>query len=264
MDHYIGDLLDKRYEYLVVETRNHISDSTGKSVIDLVLQARIKEGNSISHPNKLDPEFRLFAIRQVQLFLSLLDVTRLAVPFAILENLTSLNGLLYTTAVIKETLRLFSPASASREGFESETVINDTGKTCSINGIFILTLHTELQRNPLHWVDPDTFIPERFLAKSDEKLYPPRTAWRPFEKGIRNCLAEGLVITELKVLLAIVSTGFDFETTYNELDAMGGKVADKWKYQGERAYQIEEGAAHPCERMTVRARVRRIQYCIYG
>lgn len=191
-------------------------------------------------------------------------MTRLAVPFAILENLTSLNGLLYTTAVIKETLRLFPPASASREGFESETVINDTGKTCSINGIFILTLHTELQRNPLHWVDPDTFIPERFLAKSDEKLYPPRTAWRPFEKGIRNCLSEGLVITELKVLLAIVSTGFDFETTYNELDAMGGKVADKWKHQGERAYQIEEGAAHPCERMTVRARVRRIQYCIYG
>ena len=54
---------------------------------------------------------------------------------AILAIPASLNVLTYTAAVIKETLRLFPQASSSRGGFEGETVVNDTGKTCSINGV---------------------------------------------------------------------------------------------------------------------------------
>ena len=149
MDKYCGDLLDRRY----AEIRANLiggKDLKSKSVIDLTLQAYATSKSDRQIPDALDPEFRLFAIRQIRLFVfvghdstssticyivhllchnqeklrllrdelkSVLSAdTADDVPSRILEQQHLLNQLPYTTAVIKEALRLFPPASASPAG----------------------------------------------------------------------------------------------------------------------------------------------------
>lgn len=63
MDRYISSELDKRF----LEYRTDPSDKRQKSVMDLVLHAYISQSGE-EKPEKLDPEFRAFAIRQTRLF----------------------------------------------------------------------------------------------------------------------------------------------------------------------------------------------------
>ena len=279
MDRYIGELLDKRYSEISADLSGG-QDLRSKSVIDLILQTYATSSNSEGKlPQRLDSDFRTFAIRQIRLFMfvghdstsstvcyilyllfgspeklrQLRDELKSVfgsndVPSQIIEQQQLLNHLPYTTAVIKETLRLFPPASASREGQPGVSVTNDEGQSCPTDGAFVLTIHTELQRASKYWPRPDEFIPERFLVEPGHELYPPKNGWRPFEKGPRNCMAEGLVMTELKVVLAIIVSRFDFVEGYEEYDRMRKvKVKGPRTYRGERAYQIEEGAAHPVD-----------------
>jgi cytochrome P450 len=62
MDRYIGSELDKRFE----EHRADPKSPASRSVIDLALQEYLKNTDSL--PEKLDPGFRSFAIRQIKLF----------------------------------------------------------------------------------------------------------------------------------------------------------------------------------------------------
>jgi cytochrome P450 len=278
MDRYVGDLLDKRYSE-IQEASSKGNGLKSKSVIDLILQtyATSKPGKP---PVLLDQEFHTFAIRQIRLFifvghdstssticyiihLLFLHLGKLKllreelqstfggedVARKILEQQQIVNQLPYTTAVIKEALRMFPPASASREGQPGVSVTNDEGQACPTDGAFVLTLHTEMQRSAKYFPRPDEFLPERFLVPPDHELYPAKNAWRPFEKGPRNCMAEGLVMIELKIVIAIVLSRFDFAHAYDEYDRKQGSSSSKGvaTYHGERAYQIEEGAAHPAD-----------------
>jgi hypothetical protein len=80
-------------------------------------------------------------------------------------------------------------------------------------------------------------------------------AWRPFENGPRNCIAQGLVMTELCVFLACTIREFDVADAYNEWDAVN-KRSGLLEYRGDRAYQIEEAAAHPATHYPCRVNVR--------
>jgi hypothetical protein len=53
-------------------------------------------------------------------------------------------------------------------------------------------------------------------------------------------------MTELRVVLALLAREFSFEPAYAEWDRLHPRNGLK-TYRGERAYQIEEGAAHPVE-----------------
>lgn len=280
MDRYIGDLIDKRYAEIRADLESG-SVLKSKSVIDLILQAHATNNPSSKPPEVLNNDFRTFAICQIRLFVfvghdstssticyiihllfmnpeklrllraelkSVFGLDSTAIPSKILSQQHLLNNLPYATAVIKETLRLFPPAGASRQGQPGVSVTNDAGQSCPTDDSFVLTIHTEMQRAAAYWPRPDEFLPERFLVPADHELYPIKNAWRPFEKGPRNCMAEGLVMTELKVVTTIVLSRFDFADTYNEFDlAKGIKDAGARCYRGERAYQIEEGAAHPVD-----------------
>ena len=277
MDKYCGDLLDRRYAEIRAELASE-KESRSKSVIDLILQAYATNKPGGQAPKVLDSAFRLFAVRQIRLFvfvghdstssticyiihllstnpsklqllraeLNSVFATSNSVASQILSQQHLLTHLPYTTAVIKETLRLFPPASASREGQPGLNIINEAGQSCPTDHAFVLTIHTELQRSTTYWPRADEFIPERFLVEPGHELRPLENAWRPFEKGPRNCIAEGLVVTELKVVMAVVLSRFDFADAYEEYDrANKMKGGGKRAYRGERAYQVEEGAAHP-------------------
>jgi hypothetical protein len=63
-------------------------------------------------------------------------------------------------------------------------------------------------------------------------------------------------MTELKVVLAHVVRDFEFQDTYEEWDRKNGRT-DLREVFGERAFQIEEGSAHPSDHYPCRVSLRK-------
>jgi cytochrome P450 len=283
MDRYIGDELDRRY----AEFKSDSNNTRSKAVIDIILQAYIED--SKAKPEKLDPEFRAFAIRQIRLFVfvghdstssticyclhllsqnpSALAKVRAEHDDVFGKDLAAVSDMLisqphlssdlpYTTAVIKETLRLFPPASCSRQGKRGVSLTDDDGHVCPTDDAFILIIHNCMQRAPRYWPRASEFLPERFLVEPGHELYPVKGSWRAFEYGPRNCIAQGLVMTEMRVVLAHIVRAFDFSDCYKEWDEREGRQGLKTVW-GDRAYQIEEGAAHPTAHYPCRVALRK-------
>lgn len=243
LDRYISNELSKRY-------REYKADQGGertKAIFDLVLQSYIPEQlglDSKTSGDDLDPSFRAFAVSQIRLFtfvghdstssticyiLHLLhsnpealhlirrehdDVlgTSLTDLPAILKSQPFLiNDLSYTTAVIKEALRLFPPGGCSRAGQSDVALLSDSGQKCPTGDVAaVFKVHPELQRSPVYSPRPDAFLPECWLVKPGHELYPIKGAYRAFEIGPRNCIAQEFVMTELKVILACLVRQFEF------------------------------------------------------
>lgn len=70
---------------------------------------------------------------------------------------------------------------------------------------------------------PDEFIPERFLPAPDNFQEVPKDAWRPFEKGPRNCIGQELALLEIKIIMALTLRKFNISAAYAELDAELGR-----------------------------------------
>jgi cytochrome P450 len=68
MDKYIGEELDRWYAEFKADSGGDNNSSRTKAVIDIILQAYNGDGKIKTKPEKLDPEFRAFAIRQIRLF----------------------------------------------------------------------------------------------------------------------------------------------------------------------------------------------------
>ncbi|KAL1618565.1 hypothetical protein SLS56_010493 [Neofusicoccum ribis] len=167
-----------------------------------------------------------------------------------------LNELPLTTAVIKETLRLFPPASSIRTGTAQTPIIDaETGETYPTEGFMVMNATFSLHRNPAYFPDPHNFRPERWLTAEYngldcEILPPPRKththAWRPFEAGPRSCLGQKLAMMEIKMIMILVLSQFDIEPGYQ----CEGKK--EFEYLGGPAYPILFGTAKPNGGMPVR------------
>ncbi len=136
----------------------------------------------------------------------------------------------YTTAWVKETLRLHPPAGTARyvpqtsptnPPFDIDMPIYDpkTKKTSMVstrlNGLRIYICQHLVHRNKAIWgEDAHLFNPERWL---DEKYMAglPQGAWRPFERGPRNCIGQTLALMEGVMALACVARGLEFEKVGN-------------------------------------------------
>ena len=172
-----------------------------------------------------------------------------AVPAILASTPHVINDMPYTLAVFKETLRLFPPAAASREGepgfFLSSPSFSARFPT---EGCLVWGSHYTLFRNSKYWVRPDEFLPERWLVGEDDPLYPIKDAWRPFEMGPRRCIGQELAITEMKIVLALTVREFNIVEAYEEWDVKKGTPErNRAGVNGERVYQILRGGAHPSE-----------------
>jgi cytochrome P450 len=122
----------------------------------------------------------------------------------------------YTTAFIKETLRLHPPAGTARMIPPATTSspglsIPINGKPTAIDGLRIYPVQYLIHRNPAIWGPTALlFQPERWLDESYMATIPPGS-WRPFERGPRNCIGQELAMLEGRVVLACVARGLEFE-----------------------------------------------------
>ncbi len=122
----------------------------------------------------------------------------------------------YSTAFVKETLRLHPPAATARaipEGDANNPVLQIpiNGEMTRIDGLRIYPSQWLIHRNPKVW-GPDVleFKPERWLDEEYVAKLPPGS-WRAFERGPRNCIGQELAMLEGRVVLACIARGLEFE-----------------------------------------------------
>ena len=98
----------------------------------------------------------------------------------------------------------------------------------------------------MYWPQPDSFVPERWLASEDDPLHPIKGAWRPFEFGPRNCIGQELALLELKLVMVMTLRDFNITASYDveDHDQHGEKPRT---VNGERAYQVLKGTTRPAD-----------------
>lgn len=156
----------------------------------------------------------------------------------LLQRRIVLNDMPYTTATIKETIRLYSPIGSTRLG-EKDFSIKHNGQFFSTEGCMVFIASPALHHDAALYPSPSEFRPERFLPDALPQL--PKHAYRPFEIGPRSCLGRELAMLEIKVLLVLLVGTFDFEPNYHGESTVENCVEG----YGERAYQTMYTTAKP-------------------
>ncbi|TEA18308.1 Cytochrome P450 monooxygenase aflN [Colletotrichum sidae] len=202
------------------------------------------------------------------------DVSRAAQQLK--ENPHLVNRVPYTTAVIKETLRMYPPTSTLRNGKPGFDLYDRDGSGSGVKypteGCIVFGNHHGLHHNPRYWKEPEAFIPERFLVGPEDPsgLHPPQDAWRPFEKGPRACMGSELAMVEIKAVIMLVAREFDFTPAYEEWEAAQSRSSKgeakvglgvllpggaPKRVNGDRVYQTTGvGGSHPADGYPCRVR----------
>ncbi|CAG8983328.1 hypothetical protein HYALB_00007456 [Hymenoscyphus albidus] len=173
---------------------------------------------------------------------------------------TLINQCLYTLAVIKETLRIYPPATNLRQGITGVSLPALNGQLLPTEGLFIIINHQAIHQNPRVWKRANEFLPERWLVSSDHELYPPAGAYRPFDIGSRACIGQTLSLIEMRIALIMTCRTFDSKPAYDEWDRIRARNAGWWtkidgmlgfgvmnEVRGDRAYQTEKAGTHPSD-----------------
>jgi cytochrome P450 len=206
--------------YGLIERLRERSRGSG-NLLDLVQQARDGEDGCLAPPWYPRDELAIMLLAAHQptaialawtLYLMALypEVdARLAAEVAQLGDRRAtaedLDRLTYTTAVVKESMRLYPPVwMTAREAV----------KECEISGYRIaagvsLALSPWVpHRDPRWFADPDAFRPERWLDGSLDGL--PKFAYLPFGGGPRLCTGASLAKLALPLVIATVVRRYRF------------------------------------------------------
>ncbi|GFO28292.1 cytochrome p450 [Plakobranchus ocellatus] len=117
-----------------------------------------------------------------------------------------LDQLTYLTCVIRESLRLYPPASTIfRQTFKADTLGGYHIPAGTLVGVSVGALH----RLAENWDDPLTFRPERFLAPHEQWNH----KFLPFITGPYMCVGHIFSLTESKVTLALILRHFHIALT---------------------------------------------------
>jgi cytochrome P450 len=137
----------------------------------------------------------------------------------------TIQALAYISACIKEALQLWHPAGSARmfhNGLKLRTAEGDD--ICVDKCIMYLIPHV-IQRDPkMYGPTADEFVSERRIGDADTSTAHDddddvastglgkftNGAWRPFERGPKNCIGQKLANLEARVVLACVVRRYDF------------------------------------------------------
>jgi len=111
----------------------------------------------------------------------------------------------FTTACVKESLRLFPPLPlTARTLTEDMKIDGEILPAGSMVWIPIVTVH----RFKGNYPEPDVFKPERWDPEAKPAV--PMSAWIPFSYGLRMCLGYKMAMLEATLLLAMLARRFEF------------------------------------------------------
>lgn len=119
------------------------------------------------------------------------------------ENLNRMN---YTTAFLKETMRLGGPGSNLLTRIALEDTVVDGFKI--YKGTTIRVVNAIWYSYEKLFSSPEVFDPERFLDSKKYDMVP--QAYIPFSTGPRTCLGERFAMNEAKVILSMFVKTFNF------------------------------------------------------
>ncbi|KAL2810347.1 cytochrome P450 [Aspergillus granulosus] len=163
-----------------------------------------------------------------------------------------LSRLPYTLAVIKEVLRLYPighPAKIVDEGYE---IVHDD-KKYTLKGTYLMMIATHtMGRSPELFPNPDEFIPERFLPGAPGVAS--TDAWRPFERGPRNCIGQELALLEMKIAMVLTLRTFNVMSAIEEQKTSLGDYMST--LNGDPVYQVQGIAAKPKDGSPTRVKER--------
>lgn len=193
---YYGDLLDS---LLLAK------DCTGSSMSDKQLRDEILTIFSAGHETTaaaLTWTWYCLLKNPVKLLLLKKELTQVLqgkFPCA-----SSVNNLPYTSAIIKESLRLYPaiPSCPRIALVNTQLAGYDIPKGAKIF-VSIYNIHHHRK----FWSEPNEFYPERFLGQKNF----PKKAYIPFGLGQRHCLGRHLAMLETQLLLALIAQNVEFE-----------------------------------------------------
>lgn len=117
----------------------------------------------------------------------------------------------FTTAVLKEAMRLYPAAPITGRQSLEDTVIS--GHDVPANSDVILSVWSIHHRADL-WPEPDRFNPERFLGNPDIGRY----QWMPFGAGPRACIGQHFSMLESVATIAGLVRDFEFTAPPHSTD----------------------------------------------
>ena len=126
-------------------------------------------------------------------------------------GLEEVSKLVYTDAVLKETLRHDGPGPViARESLVNETLPNGMRIT---KGMHIWISPWMLHHDATKWDEPDRFNPERWM--NDKPCEP----WQflPFSNGPRNCIGQRFAMHEARIIISMIMRHFDLESIGHEV-----------------------------------------------
>ncbi|PQE23100.1 cytochrome P450 3A17 protein [Rutstroemia sp. NJR-2017a WRK4] len=128
-------------------------------------------------------------------------------------DMVSTNNLEYLHATLEETLRAYPPVATTPPRVSPGAEID--GKYVP-QGTVIHVSQWVTFRNPEHFLEPDSFCPERWL-KNTHPLYESkfdndnRDVFKPFSYGPRDCIGKNLAYVEMRLIVSHLLYRFDFE-----------------------------------------------------
>lgn len=203
--------------------KNHTEDSEAKDALDLLIQAKDEEGNSLTI-NELKDQILLL------LFAGHETLTSSLVSFCLLVgqhrdvfekicaeqqelgikgelDMDQLKEMTYLDQVFKEVLRVVPPVGGGfREIIETfEYKGYQMPKGWSVQYQIVQT-HKDEELYPDHKLfDPDRFSPER-MADKQKKF-----GFVPFGGGMRECIGKEFARLEAKILASMLARNYDWE-----------------------------------------------------
>ncbi|KAH6691411.1 cytochrome P450 52A11 [Plectosphaerella plurivora] len=191
-----------------------------------------------------------------------------------------LSSMPYTLAIIRETLRRHTTAGSGREipkGTGFYITLAD-GSTVCVDGLTLFLCHDLLMLDEeVYGSTVWDFVPERWMTKEQAEAAAsrarteeerrmileanavdvPASAFRPFERGPRNCIGQELSMIESRMILALVVRQYDFTKVDLGAPTLGGDgkplVDAKGRHVSEtETYGYRKGTAGPVDGIRTR------------
>lgn len=205
--------------YSIIEERR-VRSSANADLLDMLLEARDEETGEPMNPKQIrDEVITIFSaghettsnLLTWTLYLlakhpTVVDKLRQEIAEAARDKrleLDDLPNLIYTKAVLNESLRIRPPVGVMMRKIRRDTEIH--GYTLKAGSLAIFSIYN-VHHHPNLWSEPEQFNPDRFLTAENR-----RHSFMPFGAGERICIGNHFALLESQLLLTLIIQEYDFE-----------------------------------------------------